>query len=154
MLNKRLAELKKEGKFDGKFAANYHFFGYEGRCGIPSNFDANYSYALGYSAAILALNNLSGYMASVRNLTKPASQWTCGGIPITMLLHLERRKGEYKPVIKKALVDLNAQPFKAYEKLRTAWAQNEDYIFPGPIQYFGPKSIVDMTTKTLQYEHK
>jgi pyrophosphate--fructose-6-phosphate 1-phosphotransferase len=154
MLYDKLAILKREGKYAGKFTTINHFFGYEGRCGIPSNFDANYSYALGYSAAVLALNDLSGYMASVKNLIQNPSKWICGGLPITMMLHIERRKGKDKPVIKKALVDLKGRPFKEFEKLRKAWAESEKYLFPGPIQYFGPKYITDITTQTLKYEHK
>ncbi|MCL2335146.1 MAG: diphosphate--fructose-6-phosphate 1-phosphotransferase [Endomicrobia bacterium] len=154
MVHKKLSELKKEGKYSGKFSAIMHFFGYEGRCGIPSNFDANYTYALGYNAAVLALNNLTGYLSSVKNLIKPAKQWACGGIPLTMMMNIERRHGKEKPVIKKALVDLNGRPFKEFVKNRDKWAMSESYIFPGPIQYFGPASVTDMTTQTLQYEQK
>lgn len=152
MLHKKLSELKKDGKFKGKFSAIMHFFGYEGRCGIPSNFDANYTYALGYNAAVLALNKCSGYLSSVQNLTKPSKMWKCGGIPLTMMMNIERRKGKEKPVIKKALVELNGEPFKYLVKNREIWAKTESYIFPGPIQYFGPAVVTDMTTKTLQLE--
>ncbi len=152
MVQKRLSDLKKAGKYGGKFSAITHFFGYEGRCGIPSNFDANYTYALGYNAAVLALNNLTGYLSSVRNLTQPSKQWVCGGIPLTMMMNMERRHGKEKPVIQKALVDLKGKPFKEFVKKRDEWAVTESYMFPGPIQYFGPAAVTDMTTKTLQYE--
>lgn len=152
MLRTRLSELKKEGKFNGKFNAIMHFFGYEGRCGIPSAFDANYTYALGYNAAVLALNQCTGYLSSVRNLTKNPKQWSCGGIPLTMMMNIERRKGKEKPVIKKALVELKGEPFKHLAKNRDVWAITESYIFPGPIQYFGPAEVTDMTTVTLQFE--
>jgi len=152
MVKARLDELKKQNKYSGKFAAITHFFGYEGRCGAPSNFDANYTYALGYNAAVLALNGLSGYLSSVRRLTKPASQWECGGVPLTMMMNIERRKGKEKPVIQKALVRLDDAPFKALAKNRDAWAMSESYLYPGPIQYFGPADVTEITTKTLQYE--
>ena len=152
MIQKKLSDLKKQEKYKGKFSAITHFFGYEGRCGAPSNFDANYCYALGYNAAVLALNGLTGYLSSVRNLTKPSKQWICGGIPLTMMMNVERRHGKDKPVIQKALVDLKGKPFKELVKNRNKWAQTESYIFPGPIQYFGPAAITDMTTKTLKYE--
>jgi pyrophosphate--fructose-6-phosphate 1-phosphotransferase len=152
MIHKKLSELRKQEKYKGKFSAITHFFGYEGRCGIPSNFDANYCYALGYNAAVLALNGLTGYLSSVRNLTKPPKQWICGGIPLTMMMNVERRHGKDKPVIQKALVDLKGKPFKEFAKNRDKWAVSESYIFPGPIQYFGPAEVTDMTTKTLKYE--
>lgn len=154
MVQKRLSALKKSGKYAGKFSAITHFFGYEGRCGIPSNFDANYTYALGYNAAVLALNGLTGYLSSVRNLTKPPKQWICGGIPLTMMMNIEKRHGKEKPVIQKALVDLKDRPFKELVKNRDKWALTESYIFPGPIQYFGPEVVTDMTTRTLQYEQQ
>jgi pyrophosphate--fructose-6-phosphate 1-phosphotransferase len=154
MVQKKLGALKKGGKYKVKFSAITHFFGYEGRCGIPSNFDANYCYALGYNAAVLALNGFTGYLSSVRNLTKPSKQWICGGIPLTMMMNVERRHGKDKPVIQKALVDLKGKPFKELVKNRDKWAVTESYIFPGPIQYFGPSEVTDMTTKTLQYEQK
>jgi len=152
MVQKRLSELKEANEYKGKFSAITHFFGYEGRCGIPSNFDANYTYALGYNAAVLVLNGLTGYLSSVRNLIKPPRQWKCGGIPFTMLMNIERRQGKEKPVIQKTLVDLNGRPFKEFVKNRDEWASTESYVFPGPVQYFGPSDITDMTTKTLQYE--
>ncbi|MGB2579581.1 pyrophosphate--fructose-6-phosphate 1-phosphotransferase [Elusimicrobium simillimum] len=152
MLHAKLAQMRKANKYKGKFAAITHFFGYEGRCGAPSNFDANYTYALGYNAAVLALNNCSGYLSSVKNLVKNPKDWECGGIPLTMMMNIERRKGKEKPVIRKALVELKGEPFKQLVKNRDMWAMTESYIFPGPIQYFGPSAVTDMTTKTLQYE--
>ena len=154
MVSEKLKELKKEGKYSGKFSSIHHFFGYEGRCGIPSNFDANYTYALGYNAAALVLNNLSGYLSSVKNLVAEPSKWVCGGIPLTMMMNIEKRKGKEKPVIQKALVKLDGIPFKEFAKVRQDWAINDRYVFPGSIQFFGPASVVDITTKTLQYEQK
>ena len=152
MVKLKLSQLKKEGKFIGKFSAITHFFGYDGRCGAPSNFDANYTYALGFNSAVLALNGLTGYLSSVKNLTKKPEQWECGGVPLTMMMNIERRKGKEKPVIKKALVDLEGAPFKTLLKNRDEWAITESYIFPGPIQYFGPPNVTDMTTVTLKLE--
>ena len=152
MLRTKLAEMKKEGKYDGKFSAITHFFGYEGRCGIPSTFDANYTYALGYNAAVLALNKCSGYLSSVRKLTKKAQDWECGGIPLTMMMNIERRKGKEKPVIKKALVELKGEPFKHLLKNRADWAELDLYTFPGPIQFFGPDEVTNLTTFTLLLE--
>ncbi|MBR3631544.1 MAG: diphosphate--fructose-6-phosphate 1-phosphotransferase [Elusimicrobiaceae bacterium] len=152
MLRTKLAALKKAGKYNGKFSTITHFFGYEGRCGVPSTFDANYTYALGFNAAALALNNCTGYLSSVRKLTKKATQWECGGVPLTMMMNMERRKGKEKPVIRKALVELNGPVFKAFAKQRDLWAMSESYLFPGPIQYFGPAEITDMTTYTLAFE--
>jgi len=154
MVKKKLSELKKDGKYTGKFSTIAHFFGYEGRCGAPSNFDANYTYSLGYNSAVLAINGLTGYLSSVRKLTKKAGQWECGGIPLTMMMNIERRKGKEKPVIKKALVELEGIPFTTLLKNRDVWAVTESYIYPGPIQYFGPYSVTDMTTVTLKYEQK
>ena len=152
MLRTKLAALKKAGKYNGKFSTITHFFGYEGRCGVPSTFDANYTYALGFNAAVLALNNCTGYLSSVRNLTRKPQQWQCGGVPLTMMMNMERRKGKEKPVIRKALVELSGAPFKAFAKQRELWAMSEAYLFPGPIQYFGPAEITDMTTYTLAFE--
>lgn len=154
MVERRLKEMKKAGAYAGKFAAITHFFGYEGRCGAPSNFDANYCYALGYNAAVLALNGLTGYLSSVTGLTKPAAQWSCGGAPLTMMMNIERRHGKEKPVIQKALVRLDGAPFRAFEKVREDWALNDRYVFPGPIQFFGPPSVTDLTTETLRLEQK
>ncbi len=152
MIKARLAELKKAGKYNGKFSAITHFFGYEGRCGVPSTFDANYTYALGYNAAVLALNKCTGYLSSVKNLTKKAQDWACGGVPLTMMMNIERRKGKEKPVIKKALVELKGKPFMHLAKVRTAWATEDLFVFPGPIQFFGPAVVTDITTVTLQLE--
>jgi len=152
MVAGKLAEWKKEGKYVGKFAAQHHFFGYEGRCAAPSNFDADYCYSLGYTASMLIANGKTGYMSSVRNTTAPAEQWIAGGIPITEMMNMERRHGEMKPVIRKALVELDGAPFKAFAAVRDQWAKNTDFVYPGPIQYFGPSDVCDQTTKTLQYE--
>ncbi len=152
MIKTRLAELKKQGKYNGKFAAITHFFGYEGRCGVPSTFDANYTYALGYNAAVLALNKCTGYLSSVKSLTKKATDWVAGGVPLTMMMNIERRKGKEKPVIKKALVELKGKPFAYLTKVRQAWASDDLFVFPGPIQFFGPAAVTDITTVTLQLE--
>ena len=152
MVTKKLKEMKKAGTFIGKFAAINHFFGYEGRCGFPTNFDTNYCYALGYNAVVLALNGFTAYMSAVRNLNKKPSQWLAGGVPLTMMMNIERRHGADKAVIKKALVELNGRPFKAFAKMRKDLELNDRYLFPGPIQYSGPTEIVDATTKTLKLE--
>ena len=144
--------MKAAGKYVGKFAAQHHFFGYEGRCADPSNFDADYCYALGYNAAQLINCGATGYMSSVRNLTKPSVQWVAGGIPITMMMNMERRNGKMKPVIQKALVDLNGKPFKKFAEQRDEWALNTCYMYPGPIQYFGPAEVCDQPSRTLYYE--
>ena len=154
MCDARLAEWAKEGKYTGKFAAQHHFFGYEGRCAMPSNFDANYCYALGTSAAMLIANDKTGYMAIVKNTTKPTDEWTAGGVPITMMMNMERRNGEMKPVIRKALADLNGKPFKTLVEHRESWAKDTCFINPGPIQYFGPTEICNSTTKTLALENE
>ena len=152
MAAKRLAKLKAEGKYKGKFSPLSHFFGYEGRCAIPSNFDADYTYSLGYTAAILISEGETGYMSSVRNLTAPADQWIAGGVPITMMMNMERRNGKMKPVIQKALVRLDGAPFKYFEKHRKSWANETSYIYPGPIQYYGPAEVCDQPSKTLMLE--
>ena len=152
MVANRLKEMKDAGEYTGKFAALHHFFGYEGRCADPSNFDADYCYALGYNAAQLINNGATGYMSSIRNLTKPSVQWEAGGIPITMMMNMERRNGEMKPVIQKALVDLNGKPFQKFASCREEWAMNTCYTYPGPIQYFGPAEVCDQTSRTLYYE--
>ena len=152
MVATKLAQWKEEGKYTGKFAAQHHFFGYEGRCAAPSNFDADYCYSLGYTAAALIGNGKTGYMSSVRNTTAPADQWIAGGVPITMMMNMERRHGEMKPVIQKALVKLDGAPFKAFAAQREQWAKETDYVYPGPIQYFGPAEVCDQPTKTLQLE--
>jgi pyrophosphate--fructose-6-phosphate 1-phosphotransferase len=154
MVKKRLNAWAKEGKYTGKFAAITHFFGYEGRCAAPSNYDANYCYSLGYAASMLIATGKTGYMASIRNTTAPASEWIAGGVPITMMLNMERRHGEMKPVIQKALVDLEGAPFKYYESHRDQWAIETSYVYPGPIQYFGPTEVCDEPSKTLQLEQK
>lgn len=152
MIEEKLAGMKKEGKFSGKFGSQAHFFGYEGRCAFPSNFDADYCYALGYNAYALMQFGLTGYLSSVRNLTAPASEWVAGGIPLTMMMNMEKRHGKMKPVIQKALVDLNGPVFKKLQDNRESWALNDDYVFPGAIQYFGPSSVCDITTQTLKLE--
>ena len=154
MCAKRLDEWKEQGKFKGKFAALHHFFGYEGRCATPSNFDCNYCYALGTSAAQLVANGKTGYMAIVKNTTAPAEKWVAGGVPITKMMNLERRNGQMKPVIKKALVLLDGEPFKELVERRKDWAVNTRYVYPGPIQYFGPLEVCDQCTMTLALEHK
>ncbi|MCD7936338.1 MAG: diphosphate--fructose-6-phosphate 1-phosphotransferase [Tannerellaceae bacterium] len=152
MVGNRLAEWKAEGKYKGKFASQVHFFGYEGRCAAPSNYDADYCYSLGYTASCLINAGKTGYMSSVRNTTAPADQWIAGGIPVTMMMNMERRHGEMKPVIQKALVKLDGAPFKTFAANRENWAVNTEYVYPGPIQYFGPTEVCDQTTKTLQLE--
>ncbi|MDL2212952.1 diphosphate--fructose-6-phosphate 1-phosphotransferase [Bacteroides sp. OttesenSCG-928-D19] len=152
MVGTKLEQWKKEGKFTGKFASQHHFFGYEGRCAAPSNYDADYCYSLGYTASVLIANGKTGYMSSVRNTTAPAEQWVAGGVPITMMMNMERRHGHMKPVIQKALVKLDGAPFKRFEAERDAWAINTAYVYPGPIQYFGPTEVCDQPTKTLQLE--
>ena len=152
MIKKELAALKKAGKYTGKFSTITHFFGYEGRCGVPSTFDATYTYALGYNAAVLALNKCSGYLSSVRKLTRKAQDWQVGGVPLTMMMNIERRKGKEKPVIKKALVELKGEPFKYLVKNRVVWAEKDLFVFPGPIQFFGPAEVTDITTYTLMLE--
>ncbi len=152
MVGKKLAAWKAEGKYVGKFSAQHHFFGYEGRCAAPSNFDADYCYSLGYTASLLIASGKTGYMSSVRNTTAPAAEWIAGGVPITMMMNMERRHGEMKPVIQKALVKLDGAPFKKFAANREAWAKETAYVYPGPIQYFGPSEVCDEPTKTLQLE--
>ena len=152
MVAQKLEKMKKEGKYVGKFGTQHHFFGYEGRCAAPSNFDADYCYALGTSAAQLIANGKTGYMAIVKNTTAPADQWIAGGVPITMMMNMEKRAGEMKPVIRKALVELDGAPFKAFAKERDRWARETAYVYPGPIQYWGPSEVCDQPTKTLALE--
>lgn len=154
MVEARLKVWKEEGKFNGKFSTQHHFFGYEGRCAAPSNFDTNYCYALGASAAHLIANGKTGYMAIVRNTIAPHDEWKAGGVPLTSLLNIERRNGELKPVIRKALVDLNGNPFKELAQHRDEWSKETSFIYPGPIQYWGPAEVCDRTTITLALEHK
>ena len=152
MVAVKLEAWKAEGKFNGKFAAQHHFFGYEGRCAAPSNYDADYCYALGTSAAQLVANGKTGYMAIVKNTTAPAEQWIAGGVPITMMMNMERRHGQMKPVIRKALVRLDGAPFKEFAAHREEWAENTCFVYPGPIQYFGPTEVCDQCTMTLKLE--
>ena len=154
MVAVKMEKMKKAGQYSGKFAAQHHFFGYEGRCAAPSNFDADYCYALGTSAAQLIANGKTGYMAIVKNTTAPAEQWIAGGVPITMMMNMERRNGEMKPVIRKALVELDGAPFKTFAAQRDDWAKNTAYIYPGPIQYWGPTEVCDQPTKTLALEQE
>lgn len=152
MVGMKLAQWKAEGKYVGKFATQHHFLGYEGRCGFPSNYDADYCYALGCTAAQLIFAGKTGYMASVRNTVAPADEWVAGGAPLSMMLNVEHRRGKEHPVIKKALVDLEGRPFKEFASHREEWARETEYVFPGPIQYFGPSELCDKPTKTLQLE--
>lgn len=152
MISSRLDEMKSAGQFSGKFSAQSHFFGYEGRCAFPSNFDADYCYSLGFNAFALINFGLTGYLSSVRNLTQPADQWIAGGVPLTMMMNMEKRHGEMKPVIQKALVRLDGPVFKQLQDNREDWAMNDRYLFPGAVQYFGPSSVCDITTVTLQLE--
>lgn len=153
MVQKRLAVLKANGEYKGKFSALNHFFGYEGRCAIPSNFDADYCYSIGVNATHLIAAGKTGYMSLVRNLTKPAAEWIAGGVPITMMMNMEKRNGKMKPVIQKALVDLDGAPFKYLQAHREEWADPvTSYIYPGPIQYYGPSEVCDQPTRTLLLE--
>lgn len=152
MVSSKLALWQEKGQYDGKFSSQHHFFGYEGRCAAPSNYDADYCYSLGYTASLLIASGKTGYMSSVRNTTAPAEEWVAGGIPITMMLNMERRSGEMKPVIKKALVELDAAPFKTFAAHRDEWAIETSYVYPGPIQYFGPSEVCDQPTITLSLE--
>ena len=153
MVAEKLAAWKKEGKFVGKFSAQHHFFGYEGRCAAPSNFDADYCYALGVSAANLIANGKTGYMAIVKNLSAPTDEWKAGGVPITMMMNMERRNGEMKPVIRKALVELDGAPFKKFCQCREEWSRETCFVYPGPIQYWGPAEVCDRDTRTLSLEN-
>ena len=152
MVAQKLEKMKKKGQYVGKFATQHHFFGYEGRCAAPSNFDADYCYALGNSAAQLIAAGKTGYMAIVQNTTAPAEEWKAGGVPITMMMNMEKRSGEMKPVIRKALVELDGAPFKEFAKHRDRWARETAYVYPGPIQYWGPTEVCDQPTRTLALE--
>ena len=152
MVEEKLNQWKAEGKYNGKFAAQHHFFGYEGRCAAPSNYDADYCYSLGYNASRLIANGKTGYMSIIKNTTAPADQWIAGGVPITMMMNMEKRNGEMKPVIKKALVELDGAPFKYFASKREEWAKKTAYVYPGPIQYFGPTEVCDQPTMTLKLE--
>ena len=152
MVAKKLAEMKEEGKYVGKFSAQHHFFGYEGRCAAPSNYDADYCYSLGFNASRLIASGKTGYMSVIKNTTAPAAEWIAGGVPITMMMNIERRNGQNKPVIRKALVELDGAPFKFFASKREEWARETAYVYPGPIQYFGPTEVCDQCTKTLALE--
>jgi len=152
LVKDKLALRKKEGTYNGKFNPLHHFFGYEGRCAFPSNFDSDYCYSLGYNACMLILYGFNGYLSKVSNLSKPAEEWVAGGMPITKMMNIERRHGEDKPVIKKALVELDGKPFKFFEEHRKEWSENNCYTFPGAIQYYGPTEVCDLTTRTLALE--
>ena len=154
MVGKKLEQWKKDGLYHGKFSTQHHFFGYEGRCAAPSNFDADYCYSLGFNASMLIAAGKTGYMSSVKNTSKPVDKWIAGGIPITMMMNMEKRSGEMKPVIKKALVELDGKPYKYFVAHRTEWARDTCYVYPGPIQYFGPAEVCDQPTMTLKLEHK
>ena len=153
MVAKKLAQWKKDGIYTGKFATQHHFFGYEGRCAAPSNFDADYCYSLGYNAAMLISFGKTGYMSSIKNTCLPADKWIAGGIPITMMMNMEKRNGEMKPVIRKALVSLSGHPYKYFVCHRSDWARNTSFVYPGPIQYFGPSEVCDRPTMTLLLEN-
>lgn len=152
MVKTELGKRKAAGSYTGKFSGLGHFFGYEGRCAAPSNFDADYCYSLGYNAANLIATGKSGYMSLIKNTTKPADQWIAAGVPITMMMNMEQRNGKQKPVIRKALVELDGAPFKALAANREKWAIETAYVYPGPIQYFGPAEVCDQPTKTLALE--
>ena len=152
MVSKLLAERKTKGEYNGKFSALSHFFGYEGRCAFPSNFDADYCYSLGYNAFLLIANGLTGYMSVVTGLSKGPAAWQAGGIPITKMMNMERRHGEDKPVIRKALVELDGKPFRYFESQRATWEVETCFTFPGAIQYYGPEEVCDITTRTLALE--
>ena len=151
MVEKRLAELRRNG-LKINFSAQNHFFGYEGRCAAPSNFDSDYCYSLGFVASLLIANGKTGYLSSIRNTTAPAAEWIPGGVPITMMMNMERRHGEMKPVIQKALVSLDGAPFKAFAEKRDEWAIKTSFVYPGPIQYWGPSTVCDAPTRTLILE--
>ncbi|MCQ2133267.1 MAG: diphosphate--fructose-6-phosphate 1-phosphotransferase [Bacteroidaceae bacterium] len=152
MVEAKLEKMKKAGKFDGKFATQHHFFGYEGRCAAPSNYDADYCYSLGFNATRLIANGKTGYMSIIKNTTAPAAEWIAGGVPITMMMNMEKRNGKMKPVIRKALVELDGAPFKFFASKRENWARYTSYVYPGPIQYFGPTEVCDQSTITLKLE--
>ena len=152
LVKNELAKRKAAGTYKGKFGAQHHFFGYEGRCAFPSNFDADYCYSLGYNAFMLIQYGYTGYLSKVSNIAKPAEEWVAGGMPITKMMNMERRNGEDKPVIRKALVELDGAPFKYFEAHRDEWAVETCFTFPGAIQYYGPAEVCDLTTRTLALE--
>jgi pyrophosphate--fructose-6-phosphate 1-phosphotransferase len=152
MVAEKLAIKKENGTYTGKFSPVHHYFGYEGRCAFPSNFDADYCYSLGYNAFVLIQYGYNGYLSKISNLANPAEDWIAGGMPITKMMNIERRHGKDKPVIKKALVDLKGEPFKLFKENREKWAIETSYIYPGAIQYYGPAEVCDRTTITLSLE--
>lgn len=154
IVESKLDSLKKEGKYNGKFSALSHFFGYEGRCAFPSNFDADYCYSLGYNAFMLISYGYTGYLSTITNLSKPATEWKAGGMPITKMMNLEQRHGKQKPVIRKALVELDGKPFRYFAERRELWAVETAFKYPGAIQYYGPESVCDITTRTLALEQE
>jgi len=152
MVKENLAQRKAAGTYNGKFSALHHFLGYEGRCAFPSNFDADYCYSLGYNAFMLISYGYTGYLSKVSNLAKPAEEWVAGGMPITKMMNMERRHGHDKPVIRKALVELDGAPFQYFASVREKWAEETCFVYPGAIQYFGPTEVCDLTTRTLALE--
>ena len=154
LVKNKLAERKAAGTYKGKFSTLTHFFGYEGRCAFPSNFDSDYCYSLGYNAFMLIQYGFTGYLSKVSNLSAPAEEWVAGGMPITKMMNIERRNGEDKPVIRKALVELDGAPFKYFAEHRAEWAEKTCFLYPGAIQYYGPSEVCDATTKTLALEHQ
>ena len=152
LVKAKLEERRAAGTYNGKFSPLHHFFGYEGRCAFPSNFDADYCYSLGYNAFMLIQYGYNGYLSKISNLSKPAEEWVAGGMPITKMMNMERRHGEDKPVIRKALVELDGKPFQYFEAHRETWAVETAYTYPGAIQYYGPSSVCDLTTRTLALE--
>ena len=152
LVKNKLEERRKAGTYNGKFSTQFHFFGYEGRCAFPSNFDADYCYSLGYNAFMLIQYGYTGYLSKVSHLNRPAEEWVAGGMPITKMMNMERRNGQDKPVIRKALVDLEGKPFKYFEAHRAEWASHTCYTYPGAIQYYGPSDVCDITTRTLALE--
>ena len=152
LVKDELAKRKAAGTYNGKFSALHHFFGYEGRCAFPSNFDADYCYSLGYNAFMLIQYGYTGYLSKVSNLSKSAEEWVAGGMPITKMMNMERRNGEDKPVIRKALVELDGKPFKYFEAHRDVWSVETAFTYPGAIQYYGPSEVCDLTTRTLALE--
>jgi len=154
LVKQRLAAMKADGKYVGKFSSQTHFFGYEGRCAAPSNFDADYCYSLGFNAAAIIGSGATAYMSYVGNLAKSADEWTAGAVPLTAMMNVEHRHGADKPVIKKALVELDDAPFKFFAANRDDWAVNTSFVYPGPIQYFGPSVVCDAKTETIKLEHQ
>ncbi|MBO5767290.1 MAG: diphosphate--fructose-6-phosphate 1-phosphotransferase, partial [Clostridia bacterium] len=152
LVKDNLAARKAAGTYKGKFSPLHHFLGYEGRCAFPSNFDADYCYSLGYNAFMLIQYGYTGYLSKVSNLSNPAEEWVAGGMPMTKMMNIERRHGKDKPVIRKALVELDGAPFKFFAENRAEWAENTCFVYPGAIQYFGPTEVCDATTVTLALE--